>query len=95
MLHDREFNRRFVILTVAAMGLPLMAGSVLADSVPESIRIQQRAEKAYESHPVVPIERGNAHHRDSGKDDSDGTGGPYVPPAPPSREPSSRRDSNN
>jgi hypothetical protein len=95
MVHYREFNRRFLMLTVAATGLPLIAGPVFADSVPESIRIQQQAEKAYESHPVVPIERGNAHHRDSGKDDSDGTGGTYIPPPPPSREPSSRHDSNN
>jgi len=39
-----------------------------ADSVPESIRIQQKAEKEYETKPVVPIDRQNAHRRDLSKD---------------------------
>jgi len=42
----------------------------VADIVPESVRIQQNAKKAYSQKPVVPINRGNAHRRDLG-----GTGG--------------------
>jgi hypothetical protein len=50
------------------LAAPLPECLALADSVPESIRIQQKAEKAYETAPVVPIDRQNAHHRDVSKD---------------------------
>jgi hypothetical protein len=79
---DRR-GRGFLLLTAAGLGFSAVATLALADSTPESIRIQERAEKAYETAPVVPIDRGNAHHRDSEKDDGAGTdgasGGAYVP----------------
>jgi hypothetical protein len=67
-----------------------MAAVSLADSVPESIRIQQQAEKAYASAPVRPIERGNAHHRDFGKEEQGGDDLPLQ--TPPPQPPSERRD---
>jgi hypothetical protein len=93
-----EFKRHGLAVMIAAMGIPSVAGPLFADSVPESIRIQERAEKAYESHPVVPIDRGNAHHRDGGKDEGtggDGTGGANGQTPPPSSIPGTRHDSNN
>lgn len=95
MLHFREFKRHCLMVTIAAMGIPSVAGPLFADSVPESIRIQQQAEKAYESHPVVPIERGNAHHRDAVKDDGtggDGSGSGNAQTPPPSSAPSVRHN---
>jgi hypothetical protein len=57
-----------------------MAGSpaMARDDIPESLRIEQQTEKAYNQKPVVPIERGNAHHRNLG-----GGGDMGVPATPP------------
>ncbi len=79
MQHHPRFRRAFFLAGIAGPGLAATAVVAFADSVPESIRIQERAEKAYESAPVVPIDRGNAHHRDSSKDDEQGGGDQYVP----------------
>ncbi len=49
-------------IVVVAYGLATTP--VVADIVPESLRIQQNAKKAYSRKPVVPINRGNAHRRD-------------------------------
>jgi hypothetical protein len=95
MLHFRKFGRHCLVMTIAATALPFIASPLFADSVPESIRIQQQAEKAYEARPVVPIDRGNAHHRDAGKDDGEGAGGAYVPTQHPSTAPPVRHDLNN
>jgi hypothetical protein len=46
------------------------------DDEPESLRIEEQAKKDYSKKPVVPIERGNAHHRNLG-----GAGGEETPPA--------------
>jgi hypothetical protein len=69
-MQSRYHGRGHVTLLLAFIGLaaPLPESLALADSVPESIRIQQKAEKAYGTAPVVPIERQNAHHRDVSKD---------------------------
>jgi hypothetical protein len=70
----------FAIGFIAIVPLSLAAVSVaaIADNVPESLRIEQKAKKAYSEKPVVPIERGNAHHRDIG---GDGDSAPSVPDA--------------
>jgi len=87
MQRYRKVRRGCVLLTVGALAIPAIGGLAFADSVPESIRIQEKAEKAYESAPVVPIERGNAHHRDLKDEDGGdgGTGGSEAlpPPEPP------------
>jgi hypothetical protein len=61
-------SRVTLLLALAALVAPLPEYLARADSVPESIRIQQKAEKAYETAPVVPIDRQNAHRRDFSKD---------------------------
>ncbi|MBS0235001.1 MAG: hypothetical protein JSR99_16150 [Proteobacteria bacterium] len=76
-----------LLFPIVGLGIPATATIAFADSVPESIRIQQQAEKAYEAAPVVPIERGNAHHRDLQKDEEGGDElllpmQRSVPPAP-------------
>ena len=85
----RRRGRR-VTLMLAFMGLsaPLPGYLALADSVPESIRIQQEAEKAYETQPVVPIDRQNAHRRDFSKDApaSGDQGDQQVAPLPPRQD---------
>lgn len=51
------------------------------NAVPESIRLQQQAEKAYSTQPVVPIDRPNAHHRNlSGEDGIEPSGSDQMPP---------------
>jgi len=57
-------------LSFSMIALAYGAASVpaVADTLPESLRIQQNAQKAYSRKPVVPINRGNAHHRDFDKD---------------------------
>jgi hypothetical protein len=74
MKRHRKFRRAARLLVLASLGTPFTGMAAFADSVPESIRIQERAERAYESSPVVPIDRANAHHRDFQKDDEQGTG---------------------
>jgi hypothetical protein len=54
-----------------------------ADDVPESLRIEQKALKDYSQQPVVPIDRGNAHHRDLGGSGGDAVSPDLVPPALP------------
>ncbi len=82
MRHHRELQLAYLLLPIVGLGIPAMATIALADSVPESIRIQEKAEKAYEVAPVVPIERGNAHHRELLNDDQGG-GGEFLPPPQP------------
>ncbi|MBS0253194.1 MAG: hypothetical protein JSR78_19205 [Proteobacteria bacterium] len=88
MQRYRKVRRGCLLLTIAGLACPATGRVALADSVPESIRIQEKAEKAYEAAPVVPIERGNAHHRDvkDGGEGGDGGVGGYEalpPPEPP------------
>lgn len=85
MQRYRKLRRGCLLLTVGASAIPAIGGLAFADSVPESIRIQEKAEKAYESAPVVPIERGNAHHRDlkDGGEGGDGGAGGYEALPPP------------
>ncbi len=92
MQRRRNIWSGYLPIVIAGLGIPAIAGAARADSVPESIRIQQKAEKAYESAPVVPIERGNAHHREGQKDEQGGDDVPPVTPVAPPR--SERRDSN-
>lgn len=68
----------FAILTLASAAASIPA---VADDVPESLRIEQKAKKAYAQRPVVPIDRGNAHHRDAG--DSGGVSPDRKPPGSP------------
>ncbi|RUO99974.1 hypothetical protein [Hyphomicrobium sp.] len=84
--------RGCLMITMAGAGISSLAALSLADSVPESIRIQEQAEKAYATAPVRPIERGNAHHRDFGKDEQSGDDLPLQ--VPPPQPPSEQRDSN-
>lgn len=72
-------------LLLAFAGGPSPGYLALADSVPESIRIQQKAEKAYETAPVVPIDRQNAHRRDLSKD-APASGDQQVAPSLPRQD---------
>lgn len=87
MQRYRKFRRGCLLLMIAGSAIPSVGTFAFADSVPESIRIQQQAEKAYQTAPVVPIERGNAHHREIMKDDGSDSGGvggyEPVPETPP------------
>ena len=58
--------RRSAILTLLlfTLGIAWDFGPAGADPIPESLRIQREAEKAYQQNRVVPIDRPNAHHRD-------------------------------
>lgn len=58
--------RRSAILTLLLfiLGIAWDFGPAGADPIPESLRIQREAEKAYQQNRVVPIDRPNAHHRD-------------------------------
>jgi hypothetical protein len=67
-LRYRTLARVTLLFGFVGFGVEQSAYPAFADSVPESIRIQQQAEKAYETAPVKPIERQNAHHRDQSKD---------------------------
>ncbi len=67
-MQDGYRRRSLATLLAALFGLSAPLTMALADSVPESIRIQQKAEKAYFAAPVVPIGRQNAHHREPSKD---------------------------
>jgi hypothetical protein len=86
MRQHRESQLAYLLLPIVGLGIPAMATIAFADSVPESIRIQEKAEKAYEAAPVVPIERGNAHHRDLMNDDQGG-GGEFLPTPQPQAQP--------
>lgn len=94
MQHYRKVRRGCLLLTIAAMASPGMGCLAFADSVPESIRIQEKAEKAYESAPVVPIERGNAHHRDVKDDGEGGDGGVGGYEALPAQQPTDAKHHN-
>jgi hypothetical protein len=61
---------RVLTFAFVMMAFPLMCGPTRADDLPESLRLEQQAQKAYGQNPVVPIDRPNAHHRNSGTDDS-------------------------
>ncbi len=79
------FARMTLLLALICLGAQQSARPAFADSVPESIRIQQKAEKAYETAPVVPIDRQNAHRRDLSKDapaSEDQRGQPVLPDLP-------------
>ncbi|MFT3733007.1 MAG: hypothetical protein QM780_16570 [Hyphomicrobium sp.] len=94
MQGHRRFQCGRLLIVLVGLGIALYGRIAIADSVPESIRIQEQAEKAYETAPVVPIERGNAHHREQMKDDgTDGSGyDGYVPQAAPPPPADERRD---
>jgi hypothetical protein len=88
MQRYRKVRRGCLQLMIAALASLGIGSLAYADSVPESIRLQEKAEKAYEAAPVVPIERGNAHHRDlkDGGEGGDGGAAGYEalpPPEPP------------
>jgi hypothetical protein len=68
MLRYRKPSRIALLPVLIGLGAALPGNIAFADSVPESIRIQQKAEKAYEAAPVAPIERQNAHHRELSRD---------------------------
>ena len=89
----RKFQGGRVLVTIAALGISCTGTLAFADSVPESIRIQERAEKAYAATPVVPIERGNAHHRDFQKDEGDGGASGGYESVNPSQPPTAERHS--
>lgn len=96
MQRHRNFYRGRVPLALVALAIPAAGTVAFADSVPESIRIQEQAEKAYKSAPVVPIERGNAHHRDVGKDGGEGDeGGAYSAPMPAESPPAAKPHNSN
>jgi hypothetical protein len=70
----------FAVLTLASGAACFPA---IADIVPESVRIQQNAKRAYFQKPVVPIDRGNAHHRDLGSSGGDRESSGRMSPALP------------
>jgi hypothetical protein len=73
-----------LLISAAATGVAcLTLPAVARDSIPESLRLEEQAKKNYEQQPVVPIERGNAHHRDVG-----GSGGDTLPSDDPALAPS-------
>ncbi|HVZ05177.1 hypothetical protein [Hyphomicrobium sp.] len=82
-----------LLFTTAAPCLLALTAPAIADDIPESMRIEQKAEKDYAKKPVVPINRGNAHHRNLGLPSEDdlpadpGAGGasdtPQLAPVPP------------
>lgn len=67
------FRATSVALFFAVVSPGFWAASfpAVADDVPESLRIEQNALKAYSRKPVIPIDRGNAHHRELGGSGSD------------------------
>ena len=70
----------FAVLTLSTAALSIPAA---ADDVPESLRLEQKAKKAYTQKPVVPIDRGNAHHRDTGGSAGDSVTPDRISPALP------------
>ena len=60
-----------LFFAVLSPGFAAVSFPAVADDVPESLRIERNALKAYSQKPVVPIDRGNAHHRDTGSAGSD------------------------
>ena len=81
MQHHRKLTKGWSLVVATGFALPSVMTVAVADSVPESIRLQEKAEKAYESAPVRPIDRGNAHHRDV-KDESGAEDGTMTMPPP-------------
>jgi hypothetical protein len=71
-----------LFFAVVAPGFCAVSFPAVADDVPESMRIEQKALKDYSQKPVVPIDRGNAHHRSSGGSDDGGTSSPDSLPDP-------------
>lgn len=67
-----------LLFAVLLPGFWAVSISAFADDVPESLRIEQKALKDYSQKPVVPIDRGNAHHRGSGSGE-DGTSPDKLP----------------
>jgi len=65
---------------------PLATLTASAENIPESLRIEQKALKEYTQKPVVPIDRGNAHHRDL-----EGVSGDKTPPTPSTISPAQPR----
>jgi hypothetical protein len=79
--HSR--NSPSLILTVLTLSTADLSFPAAADDVPESLRLEQKAKKAYSQKPVVPIDRGNAHHRDIGGSTGDGVTPDRMSPALP------------
>jgi hypothetical protein len=66
-----------IVLLASMTGMLVASAPALArDDLPESLRIEQQALKDYAKKPVVPINRGNAHHRNLG-----GSGDDELSPA--------------
>jgi hypothetical protein len=88
-----------LFFAIVAPGFCAVSFPAVADDVPESMRIEQKALKDYSQKPVVPIDRGNAHHRNSGGSGEDGASPEKLPdsalpdpvlpdvPAPPATQP--------
>jgi hypothetical protein len=78
--------RQHILFASAVLLAP--ATVALADSVPESNRLQQKAQEQYTADPVEPIARGNAHHRDNIKDEPavPQSALPASPPEPPAQD---------
>jgi len=76
MQRSRATWALFISAAATGVACPTLP-AVARDSVPESLRLEEQAKKDYEQQPVVPIERGNAHHRDIG-----GSGGDVLPSDP-------------
>lgn len=69
-------------VSIVVLAYGMVSAPVVADIVPESLRIQENAKKAYSRKPVVPINRGNAHRRDLGRDLGASGGSDGVSPQP-------------
>ncbi|WP_144061229.1 hypothetical protein [Hyphomicrobium denitrificans] len=72
-----------LFFAVVSPGIWAVTFPAAAEDVPESMRIEQKALKDYSQNPVVPIDRGNAHHRDLGGSGGDGASPDQVAPALP------------
>lgn len=95
MRRHPKSQRVCLLFPIAGLVIPGMATVAFADSVPESIRIQQQAEKAYEAAPVVPIERGNAHHRDLQREEQGGDDDLLMPMQQAAPQPAKDKGSTN
>jgi hypothetical protein len=68
-----------LFFAVLSPGFWALSFPAAADDVPESLRLEQKALKDYSQKPVVPIDRGNAHHRGPSGSGEDGTSPDRLP----------------
>lgn len=71
-----------LFMTAVSLEFGIATISAVAEDIPESLRIERNAKKAYAQQPVIPIDRGNAHHRDI-----DGASGGVSPDQGPLENP--------